>query len=186
MERTNRETKAKHRNRILIVGGVAGGASCATRARRLCERCEIVMFDRGPYVSFANCGLPYHVGDVIEDERALLVATPEFFRDRFDIEVHTLTEVTAIDREGREIEVRDLHSGEVRREPYDALVLSPGARAIRPPLPGIDLPHIHVVRTIQTPGVFETRWSVLHGPSSSAAASSASRWRRTWCGAAST
>jgi NADPH-dependent 2,4-dienoyl-CoA reductase/sulfur reductase-like enzyme/rhodanese-related sulfurtransferase len=138
----------KRKNRILIVGGVAGGASCATRARRLCERCEIVMFDRGPYVSFANCGLPYHVGDVIEDERALLVATPELFRDRFDIEVRTLTEVTAIDREKCEIEVQDLTSGETRRESYDALVLSPGARAIRPPLPGIDLPGIHVVRTI--------------------------------------
>lgn len=138
----------KKRNRILIVGGVAGGASCATRARRLCEQCEIVMFDRGPYVSFANCGLPYHVGDVIEDEQALLVATPELFRDRFDIEVRTLTEVTSIDRETREIEVEDLSSGEVRRESYDALVLSPGARAIRPPLPGIELPGIHVVRTI--------------------------------------
>ena len=94
----------KRKNRILIVGGVAGGASCATRARRLCEECEILMFDRGPYVSFANCGLPYYVGDVIEDERKLLVATPKLFRDRFDIDVHTLTEVTAIDRQNRELE----------------------------------------------------------------------------------
>lgn len=136
------------RNRILIVGGVAGGASCAARARRLCELCEIVVFDRGPFVSFANCGLPYHVGDVIEEEEDLLVATPKLFRDRFDIDVHTETEVVRVDPEGREIEVRDLASGELRRERYDALVLSPGARAIRPPLPGIDLAGIHVVRTI--------------------------------------
>jgi NADPH-dependent 2,4-dienoyl-CoA reductase/sulfur reductase-like enzyme/rhodanese-related sulfurtransferase len=136
------------RNRILIVGGVAGGASCAARARRLCELCEIVVFDRGPFVSFANCGLPYHVGDVIEEEEKLLVATPKLFRDRFDIDVHTETEVVSVDPERREIEVRELASGELRRERYDALVLSPGARAIRPPLPGIDLPEIHVVRTI--------------------------------------
>jgi NADPH-dependent 2,4-dienoyl-CoA reductase/sulfur reductase-like enzyme/rhodanese-related sulfurtransferase len=136
------------RNRILIVGGVAGGASCAARARRLCESCDIVMFDRGPFVSFANCGLPYHVGDVIEEEEKLLVATPELFRDRFNIEVHTESEVTRVDPERREIAVRELASGETRRERYDALVLSPGARAIRPPLPGIDLPGIHVVRTI--------------------------------------
>jgi NADPH-dependent 2,4-dienoyl-CoA reductase/sulfur reductase-like enzyme/rhodanese-related sulfurtransferase len=134
--------------RILIVGGVAGGASCATRARRLCERCEIVIFDRGPYVSFANCGLPYYVGDVIEEEEKLLVAKPELFRDRFDIQVHTETEVTRIDREAREIEVRDLRSGKTRREAYDALVLSPGAEAVRPPLPGIDLPGVFVLRTI--------------------------------------
>jgi NADPH-dependent 2,4-dienoyl-CoA reductase/sulfur reductase-like enzyme/rhodanese-related sulfurtransferase len=142
------ENAMKRENRILIVGGVAGGASCAARARRLCESCEIVMFDRGPFVSFANCGLPYHVGDVIEDEEELLVAKPDLFRERFDIEVHTESEVTAIHRDAREIEVRDLRSGRVRREHYDALVLSPGARAIRPPLPGIDLPGIHVVRTI--------------------------------------
>jgi NADPH-dependent 2,4-dienoyl-CoA reductase/sulfur reductase-like enzyme len=106
------------------------------------------MFDRGPFVSFANCGLPYHVGDVIEEEEELLVATPKLFRDRFNVDVHTETEVTKVDVECREIEVRALASGKVRRERYDALVLSPGARAIRPPLPGIDLPGIHVVRTI--------------------------------------
>jgi NADPH-dependent 2,4-dienoyl-CoA reductase/sulfur reductase-like enzyme/rhodanese-related sulfurtransferase len=141
-------TRMASRNRIVIVGGVAGGASCAARARRLCEICDIVMFDRGPFVSFANCGLPYHVGNVIEEEEKLLVATPELFRDRFNIEVHTETEVTRVDPERREIEVRELASREMRREPYDALVLSPGARAVRPPLPGIDLPGIHVVRTI--------------------------------------
>lgn len=136
------------RNRVLIVGGVAGGASCAARMRRLCETCEILLFDRGPFVSFANCGLPYHVGGVIEDEQKLLVATPQLFRDRFNIEVRTETEVTRVHPERREIEVRDLTTDATRLERYDALVLSTGARAIRPPLPGIDLPGIHVVRTI--------------------------------------
>lgn len=83
------------RRRALIVGGVAGGASCAARLRRLDESVEIIMFDRGPYVSFANCGLPYYVGNVISDERKLLVGSREMFRDRFNIEVHTDTEVTA-------------------------------------------------------------------------------------------
>ena len=134
--------------RILIVGGVAGGASCATRARRLCERCEIVIYDKGPYVSFANCGLPYFVGNVIKTEEKLLIATPELFRDRFDISVRLEHEVTRVSPDRRMIEVRDLQTGAVREEPYDALVLSTGAQPIRPPLPGIDLPGIHVLRTI--------------------------------------
>jgi len=134
--------------RILIVGGVAGGASCATRARRLCERCEIVLYDRGPHVSFANCGLPYHVGDVIESEAKLLVATPELFRERFNIGVCTETEVMRIDRIGRRIEVKDLRTGQRRWESYDALVLATGANPITPRLPGIELPGIHLLRTI--------------------------------------
>lgn len=134
--------------RILIVGGVAGGASCAARARRLCERCEIVIFDKGPYVSFANCGLPYYVGNVIQAEEKLLVATPELFRERFNIEVRLEHEVLRIDRSRRVIEVRDLRAGTVREERYDALVLSTGAHAIRPEIPGIDLPGIFVLRTI--------------------------------------
>ena len=134
--------------RILVIGGVAGGASCATRARRLCERCEIVIFDRGPYVSFANCGLPYYVGNVINDEDKLLVATPELFRDRFNISVRLETEVTEIQPERRVILTRNLRTGEVREEAYDALVISTGAVPVRPPWPGIDLPGIHVLRTI--------------------------------------
>ncbi len=134
--------------RVLIVGGVAGGASCAARLRRLDESADIVMFDRGPYVSFANCGLPYYVGNVISDERKLLVASREMFRERFNIEVHTEAEVTAIDRSARTITVRNVHTGEARRERYDALVLSPGAAPIRPPLPGVDLPGVFAVRTI--------------------------------------
>jgi NADPH-dependent 2,4-dienoyl-CoA reductase/sulfur reductase-like enzyme/rhodanese-related sulfurtransferase len=134
--------------RVLIVGGVAGGASCAARLRRLDEAAEIVVFDRGPHVSFANCGLPYFVGDVIRDEADLLVASPALFRDRFAVEVRTRHEVTAVDRARRIITVTDLRTGDVREEAYDALVLSPGASPIRPPMPGIDLPGIFAVRTI--------------------------------------
>lgn len=136
------------RRRILIVGGVAGGASCAARARRLDETAEIIVFDRGPHVSFANCGLPYYVGDVIREEAKLLVASAELFRNRFEIDVRVLSEVMRIDREAREIEVRELPTMRVYRERYDALVLSPGAAPIRPALPGIDSPGIFVVRTI--------------------------------------
>jgi NADPH-dependent 2,4-dienoyl-CoA reductase/sulfur reductase-like enzyme/rhodanese-related sulfurtransferase len=136
------------RKRLLIVGGVAGGASAAARARRLDEHREIVVFDKGPHVSFANCGLPYFVGDVIRDESKLLVATPELFRERFDIDVRVLSEVTRIDPDARCIEVTNLKTGERYHEHYDQLLLSPGAHAIRPPLPGIDLPGIFSVRTI--------------------------------------
>ena len=134
--------------RILIVGGVAGGASCAARARRLSESAEIIMFDRGPFVSFANCGLPYYVGDVIKKEENLLIATPELFRKRFNIDVRLHSEVLGIDRKKRFIKVKNLTTGETQDEPYDALVLSPGARPIRPDLPGIDLPGIFSLRTI--------------------------------------
>jgi NADPH-dependent 2,4-dienoyl-CoA reductase/sulfur reductase-like enzyme len=134
--------------RILIVGGVAGGATCAARARRLSERAEIIIFERGPYVSFANCGLPYYVGDVITEEENLIVATPKLFRDRFNIEVRTHCDVVSIDRAKREIEVKDLRTSAVYRERYDALVLAPGATPIRPPLPGIELPGIYSLRTI--------------------------------------
>jgi NADPH-dependent 2,4-dienoyl-CoA reductase/sulfur reductase-like enzyme/rhodanese-related sulfurtransferase len=136
------------KKRILIVGGVAGGASCAARARRLSESAEIIMFDRGEYVSFANCGLPYYVGNVIKKEKSLLMATPELFRDRFEIQVRLNSEVVAIDRENRRIQVNDLKSGETYYESYDALVLSPGANPIKPPMPGIDLPGIFSLRTI--------------------------------------
>jgi NADPH-dependent 2,4-dienoyl-CoA reductase/sulfur reductase-like enzyme/rhodanese-related sulfurtransferase len=143
--------EAKHRcgePRILVVGGVAGGASCAARARRISEKAEIIMFERGPYVSFANCGLPYYVGDVITDERDLLIATPELFKERFNVEVRVRSEVRSIDREKHEIEIRNSETGKVYRERYDALVLAPGAAPVRPPLHGIDLPGIFSLRTI--------------------------------------
>ncbi len=123
--------------RILIVGGVAGGASAAARARRLSEDAEIVMFERGEYVSFANCGLPYHIAGIIEDRERLLVQTPEALRSRFRIDVRIRTEVLTIDRAGKFLMTRDLSTGLERREAYDALVLSPGAEPVRPPLPGI-------------------------------------------------
>jgi len=134
--------------RVLIVGGVAGGASCAVRLRRLDESVEIVMFERGPYVSFANCGLPYYVGNIIADERTLLVASRETFRIRFNIDVQTETEVTEINRHARMVTVRDARTGAHRTEHYDALVLSPGAAPFRPRLPGVDMPGVFAVRTI--------------------------------------
>jgi NADPH-dependent 2,4-dienoyl-CoA reductase/sulfur reductase-like enzyme/rhodanese-related sulfurtransferase len=134
--------------RIVVVGGVAGGASCAARARRLSEEAEITVFDRGPFVSFANCGLPYYVGKVIDKETDLLMATPRLFLKRFNIAVRLNSEVIAVDRQEQELEVKDLTSGKLYRQPYDALVLSPGAAPIRPPMPGIDLPGIFTLRTI--------------------------------------
>jgi len=134
--------------KVLIVGGVAGGASCAARLRRLDENAEIILFDRGPHVSFANCGLPYYVGNVIKKEQDLLVTSVSQFRERFRIDIRTENEVTAIDRQKQEIEVRDLATGRIYRERYDALVLSPGASPVRPPLPGLDLPGVHILRTI--------------------------------------
>ena len=134
--------------RVLIVGGVAGGASCAARLRRLDEQAEIVVFEKGPHPSFANCGLPYFIGNAISDEEKLLVATPELFRDRFNVEVRTEHEVVGINRGERKIEVKDLRRGTLYQEAYDALVLSPGAIPARPPLPGVELAGVFTLRTI--------------------------------------
>jgi NADPH-dependent 2,4-dienoyl-CoA reductase/sulfur reductase-like enzyme/rhodanese-related sulfurtransferase len=136
------------KKRILIVGGVAGGASCAARARRLSESAEIIMFDRGEYVSFANCGLPYFVGNVIKEEENLIIATPELFRKRFKIDVRLQSEVMALDRKNSRIRVKDRKSGEIYHEKYDALVLAPGASPIKPNMPGIDLAGVFSLRTI--------------------------------------
>jgi NADPH-dependent 2,4-dienoyl-CoA reductase/sulfur reductase-like enzyme/rhodanese-related sulfurtransferase len=134
--------------KVIIVGGVAGGASCAARLRRLDETAEIGMVERGPYVSYANCGLPYHVGGVIEKESSLLVANEQAFRTLYAIDARTGCEVTKISPEQRTVELRSVATGEVTFETYDKLVLSPGAAPIRPPLPGIDLPGIFSVRTV--------------------------------------
>jgi len=115
------------KKRILVVGGVAGGASCAARARRLSEDAEIIVFERGSFVSFANCGLPYYVGNVIKKEEDLLVASPERFRDYFNIDVRTDHNVRLIDRENKQIEVENLVTGETAWEQFDALVISTGA-----------------------------------------------------------
>lgn len=134
--------------KVLIIGGVAGGATCAARLRRLDEQAEIIVLERGPYASFANCGLPYYVGGVIQEEAKLLQASPGLFRQRFRIDVRTQHEALSIDREKREVAIRDLVSGEEYRESYDALVLSPGASPVAPPLEGIRLPGIFTVRTV--------------------------------------
>jgi NADPH-dependent 2,4-dienoyl-CoA reductase/sulfur reductase-like enzyme/rhodanese-related sulfurtransferase len=134
--------------KVIIVGGVAGGASCAARLRRLDEKAEILMVERGPYVSYANCGLPYHVGGTIEQESSLLVATEQTFREQFAIDVRTRCEVVGIAAAQKTVDLKNLGTGEVTTESYDKLVLSPGAAPIRPPLPGIDLPGIFSVRTV--------------------------------------
>ena len=134
--------------KIVIVGGVAGGASCAARLRRLDESAEIIMVEKGPYVSYANCGLPYYVGGVIEKESSLLVASEQMFRTVFGIDVRTNCEAISISAKDKTIDLRDVTTGEVTTESYDKLVLSPGAASVHPPLPGIDLPGIFQVRTV--------------------------------------
>ena len=132
----------------MVVGGVAAGASAATKARRTDEDAEIVIFERGPYVSFANCGLPYYVGGDIREIDDLLLMTQERFAERFRIRVDLFHEVTRIDREARQVEVVDLSSGDLRMEPYDRLILAPGGRPILPPIPGIDKPGVFSLTTV--------------------------------------
>jgi NADPH-dependent 2,4-dienoyl-CoA reductase/sulfur reductase-like enzyme/rhodanese-related sulfurtransferase len=134
--------------KVIIVGGVAGGASCAARLRRLDEKAEILLVERGPYVSYANCGLPYHVSGVIEKESSLLVSTEQTFRTMFAIDCRTRCEVVGISAKKKTVELKNHVTGEVTTEKYDKLVFSPGAAPIRPPLPGIDLPGIFSVRTV--------------------------------------
>ncbi|TCI51193.1 CoA-disulfide reductase [Exiguobacterium sp. SH1S21] len=124
--------------KIVIVGGVAGGASAAARLRRLNEENQIVMFDRGEYISFANCGLPYYIGDVIQDRQKLLVQTVEGMHQRFQLDIRNLTEVTKINRAEKTVTVKHVQTGETYDESYDVLVLSPGAKPIRPNIPGIE------------------------------------------------
>lgn len=134
--------------RIVIVGGVAGGATAAAHARRLSEDAEILIFERGPYVSFANCGLPYYIGEEIEDRESLLVQTPEGLHRRFNLDVRVNSEVVSIDPAARQVEVRQRETGEVYRERYDHLILSTGAGALKPPIPGIERPGHFTVRGI--------------------------------------
>ena len=135
--------------KLLIVGGVAGGASAAARSRRLSEDADIVLFERGPDVSFANCGLPYYVGGEISERDKLLVTTPERLRTRFKLDVRTRSSVEAIDRFEKKIRVRDLVSGREYEETYDKLILAPGAAPLRPSIPGSDLPGIFTLRNLQ-------------------------------------
>ena len=135
--------------RILIIGGVAGGASAAARARRHSETAQITLIERGPDVSFANCGLPYHIGGEITDRSRLALQTPESLRALLALDVQTLTEATAIDRENKQITVRRLKSGQEETLDYDALVLAPGASPIIPPLEGINDDLIITLRNLQ-------------------------------------
>ena len=134
--------------KIVVVGGVAAGASVAARARRLDEFAEIVVLERGHHVSFANCGLPYHIGQVIADRGRLLLQTPESLRESLDIDVRIGSEVLSIDRAARTVTVREVDSGREYTESYDALALCPGANPVRPPLPGIDHEAVHVLRRL--------------------------------------
>ena len=135
--------------RIAIVGGVAGGASAAARARRLSETAEITVFERGPHVSFANCGLPYHIAGVITERSRLLVQTPRSLRARFALDVRVNSEVVRVDRAARELVVRERPAGREYRHGYDALVLSPGAEPLRPPIPGVDDSRVRTLRNIE-------------------------------------
>jgi len=136
------------KKRVLIVGGVAGGASVAARLRRVDEEAEILMFERGEHISFANCGLPYYIGGVISERSALFMQTPEKMKQIFNIEVRTRHEVVGVSPEKKTVTVKDLLTGESGGENYDYLVLSPGAKPIRPSLPGIDSPDVFVLRNI--------------------------------------
>ncbi len=128
--------------KVVIIGGVAGGASTAARLRRMDEDVQIIMLERGPYISFANCGLPYHIGNTITDRDELLLQTPESMKTRFNIDVRVENEVTRIDRDAKLVEIRNLSTGETYTETYDTLVLSPGSSPIRPRIPGLDSPGV--------------------------------------------
>ncbi len=136
------------KKRTIIVGGVAGGATVAARLSRLGTEREIIIIERGEHVSFANCGLPYYIGGVIEKESSLLLATPELFRTRYGIDVLLRHEVYSIDPQQRTVGVTNLVTGEKIQMPYDELVLSPGAAPLRPPMPGVDLPGVMTLRTV--------------------------------------
>lgn len=134
--------------KVVVVGGVAGGATAAAKARRMSESAEIVVFERGPYVSFANCGLPYYIGGVIVGRRQLFVTTAERFSRRFNLRIHAGHEVTRIDREAKQVEVREESSGRAFRESYDKLILSPGASPVVPPFPGGRPRNVFTLRTV--------------------------------------
>ena len=135
--------------KVVIVGGVAGGATAATRIRRLDEHAQITVFERSGYISYANCGLPYYIGEVIEDPEELTLQTPESFQTRFCINVKVKHEVIDIDVKLKTVTVRNLDTGEEFEEAYDKLILSPGAKPIRPDLPGIDSKNLFSLRTVE-------------------------------------
>jgi NADPH-dependent 2,4-dienoyl-CoA reductase/sulfur reductase-like enzyme/peroxiredoxin family protein/rhodanese-related sulfurtransferase/TusA-related sulfurtransferase len=135
-------------SKYLIIGGVAGGATVAARLRRIDEQAEIIIFERGAHISYANCGLPYYIGDVIKEREKLLLQTPESFKARLNVEVRVFNEVVKIDRENKAMLVRNVETGEEYTETYDKLVLSPGAEPIKPPISGIKDPAIFTLRNV--------------------------------------
>ena len=136
------------RLKLLIIGGVAGGATAAARARRLDEHAEIIVFERGEHISFANCGLPYYIGQVIKKRDALLVTTKDAFSQRYNIEVRNFSEVIAIDRSRKIVKIKDLRKGGTYEESYDKIILSPGAEPLRPPIEGIEQDNIFNLKNI--------------------------------------
>ena len=134
--------------KVVIIGGVAGGASAAARLRRLDEEASIILLERGEYISYANCGLPYYIGGEITDKRALTLQTPASFRARFAVDVRVKHEAVGIDPASKTVRVRDLVNGAEYAEPYDALLLSPGAEPLRPPIPGVEDPRVFTLRNI--------------------------------------
>ena len=134
--------------KILIIGGVAGGATAATRLRRLSEENEIIIFEKGEYVSFANCGLPYHIGGVIADRNKLLLQTPTSLKTRYNLDVRVFNEVLKINKDQKTVEIRNLITKEIYTESYDKLLLSPGAEPFRPNIPGINLDKIMTLRNV--------------------------------------
>ena len=134
--------------KLVIIGGVAGGATAAARARRLNEHADIVLVERGEFISFANCGLPYYIGGVIKKRDSLFVTTAKAFQERYQIDIRLFSEVTTIDRKNKQVEIRNITTGETYRESYDKLILSPGAEPVRPKLEGIDLENIFSLRSI--------------------------------------
>ena len=135
--------------KIIIVGGVAGGATAAARIRRLDEQPEIIVFERSGFVSYANCGLPYYIGGVIQDKEELTLQTPENFRERFRIDVRVRHEVTALHPDKKTVSVKNLKTGEEFEENYDKLLLSPGARPVQPNLPGVGIDNLFTLRTVE-------------------------------------
>ena len=142
-------TRKDHAMKVVIVGGVAGGATAAARLRRLDENAQVVMIERSGYVSYANCGLPYYIGGAITDRAKLTLQTPQSFRNRFDIDARVRQEVISIDRRARTVTVRRLDDGVEYIESYDKLILSPGARPSIPPLPGVDAERLFTLRTVE-------------------------------------
>ena len=135
--------------KVIIVGGVAGGATAAARIRRLDEQAEILVFERSGYISYANCGLPYYIGGVIENPQQLTLQTPESFFSRFRVHMKVHHEVTAIHPERKTVSVKKLESGEIFEESYDKLLLSPGAKPTQPRLPGVGIDKLFTLRTVE-------------------------------------